>query len=109
MIIKKGSSLTTTRLAGSSCALSFTPVVTSNVTWGGDLGYVKLQEGTIDDTTSGTVGRIHLLERVYDSSESTAINFCVTAGDGSGQGIKEVRIYYGSATPTQVFSLGFTL
>lgn len=68
----------------------------TEVAWGGDASYVKDQTATIDKDNAGTVGRINLLERVYD--QTVAKQFCVTADCVDAAGIAQVRVYYGGPT-----------
>lgn len=104
MRIRKGNSTPKLALGTSTVVASFSSFQDPEVSWGGDIGYVKTQEGTIDDTTAGTVGRIHLLERVYDQAEASSLDVCITAGDGSGQGLQEVKVYYGSSSAVSISS-----
>lgn len=100
--IKKGSFNATLRRASFSAPYRYigtdapTP---SGIQWQGDDTFVLEQTGTIDYFNPGTVGTIHLLEKVYQKGTTT--EFCVSAESGDELGIDYVDIYYGGAKPTR--------
>lgn len=78
--------------------------IQNTVQWNGDDSFVKTQStaingGVIDETTAGTAGRIHLLQRVYDPAVESSTSFCVTADSFDANGISHVDVFYGGSTP----------
>jgi hypothetical protein len=104
--IVKGSQSTTIRRGAYSAPIryvGFDEPTVDGIQWQGDDSFVLNQSAEIDFFNEGTVGELHLVERVYQKGTTT--EFCVSADTGDRFGIDYVDVYYGGPKPTRQSSV----